>query len=64
MTKREFNSYRFDSVHDPSDEQLNQLMENAAENVRKSNLESDERFFAELRRACEDAKERALRQHL
>lgn len=56
MTKAEFNSYRFDSHTEPSDELLSQLMENAAEKVRESNRESDEKFFAELRRASEEAK--------
>lgn len=58
MTQAEFNSYRFDSNSEPSDEQLGQLMENAAEKVRETNRESDEKFFAELRRASEEAKKR------
>ena len=62
MTQTEFNSYRFDSNHEPSDEQLGQLMENAAEKVRESNRESDEKFFAELRRASEEAKRRGTPQ--
>ena len=62
MTKAEFNSYRFDTSHDPTDEQLGQLMENAAAKVRKSNHESDEKFFAELRRVSEDAKKRGINQ--
>ncbi len=60
MTKAEFNSYRFDSINDPSDAQLGQLMEYAAEKVRKSNRECEEKFFAELRKECEDAKKRGL----
>lgn len=58
MTKAEFNSYRFDSINEPSDEQLGQLMENAAEKVRKTNHESDEKFFDELRRVSNEAKSR------
>lgn len=61
MTKKEFNSYRFDALNEPTDEQLGQLMENAAEKVRATNRESDERFFAELRRASDEAKGRALK---
>jgi len=62
MTQTEFNSYRFDSNHEPSDEQLGQLMENAAEKVRETNRESDEKFFAELRRASDEAKKRGTTQ--
>ena len=46
MTHAEFQSYRFDACHEPSDEQLGQLMENAAKKVRESNHEADEKFFA------------------
>ena len=42
MTQAEFQSYRFDARHEPSDEQVGQLMENAAEKVRETNRESDE----------------------
>ncbi len=58
MTKAEFNSYRFSSEQEPSDEQLNKLMENAAEQVKKTNRENDMKFFEELRRASEEAKKR------
>ena len=46
MTHAELQSYRFDACHEPSDEQLGQLMENAAKKVRESNHEADEKFFA------------------
>ena len=62
MTKAEYNSYRFDSKNDPSDEQLVQLMENAAAKVRETNRQSNEKFFAELRRASEEAKKRSATQ--
>ncbi|MDE7385776.1 MAG: hypothetical protein K2N28_01410 [Muribaculaceae bacterium] len=62
MTQVEYNSYRFDSNNEPSDEQLGQLMENAAEKVRETNRKSDEKFFAELRRASEEAKKRGTTQ--
>lgn len=45
MTQQEFSSYRFSSGHEPSDEMLNQLMENAARKVRESNHEADNRYF-------------------
>lgn len=47
MTQAEYNSYRFDSQNDPSDEQLGQLMENAAKKVRETNRESDVKFYQE-----------------
>ena len=62
MTQLEFQSYRFDTHNEPSDEQLGQLMENAAEKVRETNRESDEKFFAELRRASDEAKKRGATQ--
>ncbi|MDE6393025.1 MAG: hypothetical protein K2L59_07145 [Muribaculaceae bacterium] len=62
MTQAEFQSYRFDARHEPSDEQLGQLMENAAEKVRETNRKSDEKFFAELRRASDEAKKRGATQ--
>ena len=58
MTQSEFNSYRFDSQHEPTDEQLGKLMENAAKKVQETNRESDKKFFAELRQASEEAKMR------
>ena len=60
MTQAEFNSYRFDSHHEPTEEQLGRLMENAAKKVQESNRESDKRFFAELRQASEEAKKRGI----
>lgn len=62
MTQQEFLSYRFSSGHEPSDEMLNQLMENAARKVRKSNHEADTRYFENLRRECEAAKAKASQQ--
>ena len=62
MTQAEFNSYRFDSQHEPTEEQLGQLMENAAEKVKETNRESDKRFFAELRHVSEEAKKRGKSQ--
>ena len=62
MTHSEFSSYRFDAQHEPSDEQLGQLMENAAEKVRETNRASDEKFFEELRRASDEAKSRGADQ--
>ena len=60
MTQAEFQSYRFDAQREPSDEQLRQLMENAAKKVRETNRKADENFFAELRRASDEAKKRSV----
>ncbi len=60
MTQAEFQSYRFDAQREPSDEQLRQLMENAAKKVRETNRKADEKFFAELRRASDEAKKRSV----
>ena len=60
MTQAEFQSYRFDAQCEPSDEQLGQLMENAAKKVRETNRKADEIFFAELRRASDEAKKRSV----
>ena len=62
MTQAEFNSYRFDSQHEPTEEQLGQLMENAAKKVKETNRESDKRFFSELRHVSEEAKKRGKSQ--
>lgn len=60
MTQAEFQSYRFDAQREPSDEQLRQLMENAAKKVRETNRKADKNFFAELRRASDEAKKRSV----
>lgn len=59
MTQQEFSSYRFSSGHEPSDEMLNQLMENAARKVRESNREADVKYFDALRRECDAVKAKA-----
>ena len=63
MTQAEFHSYRFDSIDDPTEEQLDQLMENAAKKVQETNRESDQKFFAELRKASEEAKKRGRKEN-
>jgi len=59
MTQQEISSYRFSSGREPSDEMLNQLMENAARKARESNHEADTRYFDALRRDCEAVKAKA-----
>lgn len=48
MTEEEFRSYRFSSEEEPSDEMLERLMKNAAEEAARTNREVYERFFDEL----------------
>ncbi len=60
MIQLDYRFNKFDSIKEPSDEQLEQLMENAAEKVRKSNQESDRKFFAQLRLASDEAKKRSV----
>lgn len=59
MTDAEYHSYRFNDETDPSDEQLAELMRRAAADAREKGRIAQEKFQAELRRACEEAKERA-----
>lgn len=59
MTQQELSSYRFSSGSEPSDEMLNQLMENAARKVRESNQEADTRYFDALRKECDAVKSKA-----
>ncbi len=56
MTRQEFQSYRFSSGIEPSDEMLNQLMENAAKKVCESNREANNQYFEALRRECDAVK--------
>jgi hypothetical protein len=60
MTKKELHSYRFSAEEDPTDEMLDQLMENAAERVRVANEEAYKTFFENLRRECDAAKLRSI----
>lgn len=59
MSEKEFKSYRFNDHTDPSDEQLEELMRQAAADARKRGLKATEKFFDELHMACEDAKRRS-----
>lgn len=59
MSEKEFKSYRFNDKTDPTDEQLAELMRQAAADARERGRIAQEKFQAELKKACEDAKERA-----
>ena len=59
MTDEQFHSYRFNDETDPSDEQLAELMRQAAADAREKGRIANEKFFAELKKACEEAKKRS-----
>ena len=59
MSEKEFKSYRFNDETDPTDEQLAELMRQAAEDAREKGRLANEKFFDELHKACEDAKQRS-----
>ena len=59
MSEKEFKSYRFNDQTDPSDEQLEELMRQAAADAREKGKIADEKFFDELHKACEEAKQRS-----
>lgn len=59
MTDAQFHSYRFDDETDPTDEQLAEQMRQAAADAREKGRIANEKFFDELHKACEDAKQRS-----
>ena len=60
MTDAQFHSYRFNDETDPTDEQLAELMRQAAADARESNEIANKRFFETLHEKCEEAKNRSL----
>ena len=59
MSEKEFKSYRFNDLTDPTDEQLAEVMRQAAEDAREKGRIANDKFFEELHKACEDAKQRS-----
>ena len=59
MSEKEFKSYRFNAETDPTDEQLAELMRRAAEDAREKGRIANDKFFDELHKACEEAKQRS-----
>lgn len=53
MSEAEMNSYRFNSGKEPSDEMLEQIMREVAEDAKKSNEEAANRHFEDM---CEKMK--------
>ena len=60
MSEKEFKSYRFNDETDPTEEQLAELMRQAAEDARESNEIANKHFFETLHEKCEEAKKRSL----
>ena len=60
MSEKEFTSYRFNDETDPTDEQLAELMRRAAQDAREKERLANEKFFDELHKACEEARQRSL----
>lgn len=58
MTSAEFKAYRFDSINEPTDEQLDYLMEQAAKSATEAGKVADEKFFDLLRQKSNEAKAR------
>lgn len=50
MSKEEMNAYRFGRGEDPTDEMLEQIMKEVAEEVRESNKKATEVYFAQMHR--------------
>ena len=59
MSEKEFKSYRFNDRTDPTDEQLAELMRQAAQDAREKGRIANDKFFDELHKACEAAKQRS-----
>ena len=59
MTDAQFHSYRFNDETDPTDEQLAELMRRAAQDAREKGRIANDKFFDELHKACEEAKQRS-----
>ena len=59
MSEKEFKSYRFNDETDPTDEQLAELMRRAAQDAREKGRIANDKFFEELHKACEEAKQRS-----
>ena len=58
MTDAQFHSYRFNDETDPNDDQLAELMRQAAADARESNEIANKHFFENLHERCEEAKKR------
>ena len=50
MSNKELNSYRFSPEQEPTDEMLEQIMREVAEEAKESNRKATERYFEAMRR--------------
>ena len=50
MSEKDIDSYRFTSGHDPSDEMLNQIMIEVAEDAMARRKKADEAYFSQMER--------------
>ena len=50
MSEKELNSYRFSPEQEPTDETLEQIMREVAEEAKESNRKTTERCFEAMRR--------------
>lgn len=50
MSEKELNSYRFSPEQEPTDEMLEQIMKEVAEEARTSNQRTAEAYMAQMRR--------------
>ena len=50
MSEKDIDSYRFTSGHEPSDEMLNQIMIEVAEDAMARRKKADEAYFLQMKR--------------
>ena len=53
-TTKSIDSYRLTDLEEPTDEMLDQIMREAAEDARKANADATKRFFDEIEKMCEN----------
>lgn len=58
MSQKEMDSYRFDSGVEPSDEMLNQLMKEVAQEAKSSNEKAMNEFFESLKNEAKTIKDK------
>ena len=51
-TRMSIDTYKFTSLDEPTDEVLDQLMKEAAEDAREANVQATKQYFDELQKAA------------
>ncbi len=51
-TRMSIDTYKFTSLDEPTDEVLDQLMKEAAEDAREANIQATKQYFDELQKAA------------